>query len=79
MTVAQKKEYKILARRVTEAAEKHYCNGIYRIRNVNPARYNNALKKMKDFLNALDGDFSNNRFMKAEPLELFTVKKNPTT
>lgn len=62
MTPEERKIYKRLQRQIGEAYEKYINQGW----KGKPNSFNNRLKRMKDFLSGLPGDFSNNRFMKME-------------
>lgn len=75
----EKIKYTKLAAKVTSEYQRLFDRGNFgRIRNKSPKRYNKCLKEMKEFLSALPGDFSNNRFMKADyMLEHLTHPSRP--
>lgn len=70
-TDEQQLQFKKLRRQLGEKYVKlfdqGYCGG--RIRSRSSASYNTCLKKMKDFLNTLDGDYSNHSFMKMDYID----------
>lgn len=65
MTQEQKCEYKKLSRQVDEAYIKLFDNGNGgRKAHIKPTLFNNRLERMQAFLITLEGDFTNNRYMK---------------
>lgn len=66
MTTEEKTIYKKLSRQVDEAYTKLWDRGTKgRIPSLKPNLFNNRLTKMKEFLSSLPGDYSKQRYMRA--------------
>lgn len=65
MTPEEKQMYKRLSRQVNEA----YDSYIHKGKKAKPNLFNNRLRRMKEFLSNLAGDYSKNRYMICEFLE----------
>ena len=70
-TEEQQLQFKRLRRQLGEKCAKlydqGYCGG--RIRHRSSASYNTCLRKMKEFLRTLNGDYTNHTFMKEDYLD----------
>lgn len=68
MTPEDKKEYRVLQRKVQEAGSKLYDRGTFgRIKSKSPNLYNNRLKKIQEF--CIEKGLTESRRLKVTPVE----------